>query len=99
MSQNCLKFWDKFETKLRTDLRPYKTILRLIWQFSCWEQIETFLRPGFIGGAVRYVDGSMRQTFPEFLMNVVDVTICDYKCHKGWCPGGGGVGVTHHKFL
>ena len=24
MSQNCLKFLDKFETKLRTDLRPYR---------------------------------------------------------------------------
>ena len=42
--------------------------------------------------AVCYVDSSMRQTFPEFLMNVVDVTISDYKCHKGWCPGGGGGG-------
>ena len=47
MSQNCLKFLDKFETKLRTVWRPYRDnfetnltiilMLRAIWDiFETW---------------------------------------------------------------
>ena len=41
MSQNCLKFWDKFETKLRTDLRPYRdnfeTYLTILLLRANWD--------------------------------------------------------------
>ena len=53
MSQNCLKFWDKFETKLRTDLRPYRDnletyltilLLRANWDiFETWVHSDTYL--------------------------------------------------------
>ena len=52
MSQNCLKFLDKFETKLRTDLRPYRDnfetyltilLLRANWDiFETWVHSETY---------------------------------------------------------
>ena len=47
MSQNCLKFWDKFETKLRTDLRPYRdnfeTYLTILLLRANWEIFETWV--------------------------------------------------------
>ena len=47
MSQNCLKFWDKFETKLRTDLRPYKdnfeTYLTILLLRANWDIFETWV--------------------------------------------------------
>ena len=50
MSQNCLKFWDKFETKLRTDLRPYRdnleTYLTILLLRANWEIFETWVHSG-----------------------------------------------------
>ena len=47
MSQNCLKFWDKFETKLRTDLRPYRdnleTYLTILLLRANWDIFETWV--------------------------------------------------------
>ena len=47
MSQNCLKFCDKFETKLRTDLRPYRdkfeTYLTILLLRANWEIFETWV--------------------------------------------------------
>ena len=47
MSQNCLKFWDKFETKLRTDLRPYRdnleTYLTILRLRANWDIFETWV--------------------------------------------------------
>ena len=47
MSQNYLKFWDKFETKLRTDLRPYRdnleTYLTILLLRANWDIFETWV--------------------------------------------------------
>ena len=51
MSQNCLKFWDKFETKLRTDLRPYRdnfeTYLTIFLLRANWDIFETWVHSGY----------------------------------------------------
>ena len=53
MSQNCLKFWDKFETKLRTDLRPYRdnfeTYLTILLLRANWDIFETWVHSAYYG--------------------------------------------------
>ena len=53
MSQNCLKFWDKFETKLRTDLRPYRdnfeTYLTILLLRANWDLFETWVHSDAFG--------------------------------------------------
>ena len=52
MSQNFLKFWDKFETKLRTDLRPYRenleTYLTIILLRANWDIFETWVHSDIV---------------------------------------------------
>ena len=53
MSQNCLKFWDKFETKLRTDLRPYRDNLETYMYLTIlllranWDIFETWVHSDY----------------------------------------------------
>ena len=56
MSQTCLKFWDKFETKLRTDLRPYRdnfeTYLTILLLRANWDIFETWVHSVILFGHI-----------------------------------------------
>ena len=69
MSQNCLKFWDKFETKLRTDLRPYRdnfeTYLTILLLRANWDIFETWVHSACIVQVQVQVN-----LFPKYEINI-----------------------------
>ena len=66
MSQNCLKFWDKFETKLRTDLRPYRdnfeTYLTIPLLRANWDIFETWVHSDVDSGTLTAIENSLMLT-------------------------------------
>ena len=74
MSQNCLKFWDKFETKLRTDLRPYRdnleTYLTILLLRENWDIFETWVHK-----CAQYMYWLARITLWEYLNKIIAYTL------------------------